>query len=67
MTKIYLGAQPAQAWMDSGYGHGLLAAGATDVLVSFEEFSGNSNLQFNWPTSRWTPPPPPGTKEPKNE
>lgn len=32
-------ASPVPSWMRTGYGHSLLAADASALLISFEEFS----------------------------
>lgn len=37
--KIFMVASTNKSWMNTGYGHSLLAADARDLLVSFEEFS----------------------------
>lgn len=46
MTRIFMVASTAKAWMDTGYGHSLLAAEARDLLVSFEEFSKKPTQQL---------------------
>lgn len=44
--KIYMVCSTSRSWMNTGYGHSLLAAGAVDLLQSFEEFSKNPNQQL---------------------
>lgn len=43
--------------MNTGYGHSLLAADATDLLVSFEEFSKKPDQQLavTWMAPSYTP------------
>lgn len=36
--KVYMVASALPTWMRTGYGHSLLAADATDILVSFVDF-----------------------------
>lgn len=50
--------------MNTGYGHSLLAAGAVDLLVSFEEFSKKPDQQLAVTTMSF-PYEPKKDKEPK--
>lgn len=62
--KIFMVASTTPAWMSSGYGHSLLAAGARDLLVSFEEFSKKPGQQLAVTTMSF-PYEPKTDKEPK--
>jgi hypothetical protein len=44
--RIFMVASTSPSWMNTGYGHSLLAAGASELLVSFEEFSKKPGQQL---------------------
>lgn len=44
--KIFMVCSTSKSWMNTGYGHSLLAANADELLVSFEEFSKNPGQQL---------------------
>lgn len=62
--KIFMVASTSRSWMNTGYGHSLLAAGAVDLLVSFEEFSKKPDQQLAVTTMSF-PYEPKKDKEPK--
>jgi hypothetical protein len=45
-VKIFMVCSTSKSWMNTGYGHSLLAAGTPDLLVSFEEFSKKPDQQL---------------------
>lgn len=44
--KIYSVCSTSKSWMNTGYGHSLLAADVSRLLVSFVEFSKDPNQQL---------------------
>lgn len=65
--KIFLVCSTSKSWMNTGYGHSLLAGNADRLLVSFVEFSKDPKQQLAVTTmaDSYNPakmvPPPPGT------
>lgn len=63
--KIYLVASTSKSWMNTGYGHGLCAAGGANLLVSFEEFSKNPSQKLAVTTMQFPYDPKAQKEEPK--
>ena len=62
--KIYLVASTMPSWMNTGYGHSLLAADTPDLLVSFAEYIKDGNDK-GLLVKTMTPTYEPKAKEPK--
>lgn len=61
--KIFLVCSTSKSWMNTGYGHALLAGDRSEVLVSFVEFSKNPDQQLE--VTSQTFPYVPSDKQPK--